>query len=49
MGVFKHCSGKREKEVRRSSTFHRGKSAAMGKGKKEEASTSQLEKGTGIL
>jgi len=49
MGVFKHCSGEREKEVRRSGTLHRGKSTVMGKDKKEEASTSQLEKDTGIL
>jgi len=35
--------------VRRSSAPHRGKSTAMGKGKKEGASASQLGKGAGIL
>jgi len=29
--------------------LHRGKSTAMGKGKKKGASASQLRKGTGIL
>jgi len=47
--VSKHCSRERAKEVRRSSAPHRGKSTAMGKGKKEGASASQLGKGAGIL
>ena len=49
MGVSKHCSGERAKEARRSSALHRGKSAAMEKGKKKKASVSQLGKGIGIL
>ena len=44
MGVSKHCSREREKEARKSSMPHRGKSAAMGKGKKERASMSKLGK-----
>jgi len=37
MGVSKHCSREKEKEMRRSSVLHRGKSVAMGKGKKGRA------------
>jgi len=49
MGVSKHCGGEREKKTRRSSTPYRGKSTAIGKGKKEGASVPQLGKSAGIL
>jgi len=49
MGVSKYCGGEREKKTRRSGALYRGKSAAIGKGKKERAGTSQLGKNIGIL
>ena len=49
MGVSKHCSGEKEKKVRRSNVLHREKSAAIEKGKKGGASAFQLGKGAGIL
>jgi len=47
--VSKHCSGEREKKMRRSGMPHRGKSTAIGKGKKKGAGMSQLGKDTEIL